>query len=243
MILCIDIGNSRTKSAVLDEHGNIVSIDVHTDNSPDQLKKFIKAFDVKHAILSATGKKDWSLADLTIEGVKIELSHETPMPIQIVYSTPETLGRDRIAAACGAHAMFPKTNCLVLDAGTCITIDMVLSSGVYLGGNIAPGLQMRLRSMHDYTARLPLVEPEWPELAWGDSTRHALQNGAALGMLMEIEGMIQRAKDAFGAVNCVMTGGDADFLAAKSEYQIFVAPELVLQGLYQILLFNVRTLT
>jgi len=98
---------------------------------------------------------------------------------------------------------------------------------------------MRLQSMHEYTARLPLAEPGWPDLTFGDSTVHALQNGACLGMVMEIEGIFQRAKDAFGEVFVVMTGGDAAFLAEQIESQIFVAPELVTQGLFQILAFNV----
>jgi type III pantothenate kinase len=119
-------------------------------------------------------------------------------------------------------------------------MDVVLGTGVYLGGNIAPGLKMRLSAMHEYTAKLPLVEPGWPELAFGDSTLHALQNGAALGIVMEIEGLLQRAKDAFGDVLIVMTGGDAVFLAERLESQIFVTPELVTQGLFQILAFNVK---
>ena len=109
-----------------------------------------------------------------------------------------------------------------------------------IGGNIAPGLRMRLSAMHEYTAKLPLVEPGWPELAFGDSTLHALQNGAGLGIVMEIEGLLQRAKGAFGEVSIVMTGGDAVFLAERLESQIFVTPELVTQGLFQILAFNVK---
>ncbi len=95
--------------------------------------------------------------------------------------------------------------------------------------------------MHEYTAKLPLVEPGHPDLAFGDSTVHAMQNGAGLGMVMEIEGIFQRAKNAFGEVLIVMTGGDAVFLADRIESQIFVAPELVTQGLFQIVAFNVKT--
>jgi type III pantothenate kinase len=127
----------------------------------------------------------------------------------------------------------------VISAGTCMTSDILLGTGVFLGGNISPGLRMRLRAMHEYTAKLPLAEPAWPTLPFGDSTQHALQNGACLGMVMEIEGIFQRAKDAFGEVSIVMTGGDAGFLAERLESQIFVAPELVTQGLFQILAFNV----
>ena len=95
--------------------------------------------------------------------------------------------------------------------------------------------------MHEETARLPLVEPGWPDLVFGDSTLHALQNGACLGMVMEIEGLLNRAKEAYGEVSVVITGGDAGFLANQKESWIFVEPELVTQGLFQILHFNVQS--
>jgi len=162
------------------------------------------------------------------------------LPITIVYPTPHTLGRDRIAAACGANALFPDKNCLIIDAGTCITMDMILKSGTYLGGNIAPGLTMRLKSMHEYTSKLPLAEIGWPSLTFGDSTFHALQNGACLGALMEIEGILKRSLDAFGSVFVVMTGGDSAFLAQRLESEIFLEPELVNKGLFKILSFNAQ---
>lgn len=240
MFLCIDVGNTKTKASVFDSNGNLLENLSTQETGIDALLKFSKKHSIRHAIISTTGKRQWNISEFGIEGHQIELSHETPLPIRIVYSTPETLGRDRIASACGASALQPGKNCLVVDAGTCMTTDILLATGVYLGGNIAPGLMMRLKAMHEYTAKLPLAEPGWPELEIGDSTLHALQNGAGLGMVMEIEGLLRRAKNAFGDVLIVMTGGDADFLAARLENQIFVSPELVMQGLFQILSFNVE---
>jgi type III pantothenate kinase len=100
----------------------------------------VSTYSIQHVISSSTGSREWKIAELHIPGKNIELSHLTPLPISIVYTTPQTLGRDRIAAACGAHSLFPKKNCLVIDAGTCITMDVILKTGVYIGGNIAPGL-------------------------------------------------------------------------------------------------------
>lgn len=240
MYLTIDAGNTRTKVSVFNHDGTIIESLITPENQIEPILEVIRRHGIKHVIISTTGQRDWDINTLGIDGKNIELSHDTRLPIQIVYSTPATLGRDRIAAACGAHALFPGQNCLVIDAGTCVTMDVVLGTGVYLGGNIAPGLRMRLNAMHDYTAKLPLVEPGWPELVFGDSTLHALQNGAALGIVMEIEGILHRAKDAFAEVSIVMTGGDAVFLAERLESQIFVTPELVTQGLFQILAFNVK---
>ena len=239
MFLCIDAGNTRTKAAVYNEDGNLIELLIAAENDLAPIHALSSRHPIDHAIVSTTGERSWSIEQLEIKGKKIELTHQTPMPVKLVYSTAATLGRDRIAAACGANALYPGKNCLVVSAGTCMTMDIVLEKGIFLGGNIAPGLKMRLQSMHEYTARLPLVEPGWPEIPFGDSTNHALQNGACLGMVMEIEGIFQRAKDAFGEVFVVMTGGDAAFLAEQIESQIFVAPELVTQGLFQILAFNV----
>jgi type III pantothenate kinase len=239
MYLCIDAGNTRTKAVVYDAAGRTLESIIAEENNIVPILELISRQGIEHVIVSTTGQRDWQLSDLGIKGKNIELSHETPLPIQLIYTTPTTLGRDRIAAACGANALYPGKNCIVISAGTCMTTDIILGTGLYLGGNIAPGLRMRLQSMHEYTARLPLIEPGWPENNFGDSTEHALQNGACLGMVMEIEGIFQRAKNAFGEVLIVMTGGDADFLAERLESQIFVAPELATQGLFQILALNV----
>ena len=239
MFLCIDVGNTRTKAAVYNAAGEAIVTIVTEDNGIGPIEELLRRNSAQHVIISTTGERQWEISSLGIKGKNIELSNATPLPIQLVYTTPGTLGRDRIAAACGAKALYPGKNCLVISAGTCMTMDVILGTGVYLGGNIAPGLHMRLQAMHEYTARLPLAPPAWPELAFGDSTLHALQNGACLGMVMEIEGIFQRARDAFGEVLIVMTGGDAAFLADRLENQIFVTPELVTQGLFQILSFNV----
>jgi type III pantothenate kinase len=240
LFLTIDIGNTRTKAALFNAHGERMSTHVITSDVLLSLQKLIAENGVHHVITTTSGERDWPTSELNVPGQNIELSHTTPLPIKLLYSTPETLGRDRIASACGAVSLFPNQHILVVDCGTCITYNMVLASGIFIGGNIAPGLQMRLTAMHEHTARLPLVEPAWPAVPFGDNTVHAMQLGAAQGMIFEIEGMIRQSKDAFGAVCVVMTGGDAAFLAPRLENQIFVTPELVVTGLFKILSFNVQ---
>jgi type III pantothenate kinase len=239
MYLTIDIGNSRTKAAIFSAAGELMSMHIIERDTLASLNALIASNDIQHVISTTSGKRDWNIDELNVKGVNIELTHTTPLPIRILYSTPETLGRDRIASACGAHALYPHQHILVIDCGTCITYNVILASGIFIGGNIAPGLHMRLKAMHDYTAKLPEVQPGWPQLEIGDSTVHAMQLGAGLGMVFEIEGMIRHTKDAFGTVSVVMTGGDAAFLASRLENQIFVEPELVVKGLFKILAFNV----
>ncbi len=239
MFLAIDRGNSRTKIGVFNQQGEIVFSHAHLELSMSEIQQIINQHKVNHIIVTTSGNKSWSVEELDVPGKKIELDHTTRLPIQIIYSTPQTLGRDRIAATCGANALFPGRNCLIVDAGTCITMNLLLGSGIFLGGNIAPGIQMRLKAMHDYTANLPLVEAAIPALSIGDSTLHALQNGACLGAVMEIEGILNRARKAYGEVLLVITGGDSGLLAGELESQIFVSPELVMKGLFQILVLNV----
>lgn len=239
MYLCIDVGNTRIKTAVYSNDGQRTSFGLFSKNETEQMLSWCRQQDVQHAIVSTTGERIVAIDQLQVSGKLMHLTYDLHLPIKLVYTTPHTLGADRIAAACGAMATIPGKTCLVVSLGTCMTTDLLLASGIYLGGNISPGLFMRLQAMHDYTARLPMVEPGWPELPFGDSTQHALQNGACLAMLMEIEGIFLRAQNAYGEVSIVMTGGDAAFLAERAESQIFVAPELVTYGLYQILAMNV----
>lgn len=241
-LLTIDTGNTRTKAVLFNREGSLVASAVFSENRVQDLTDWLVQFRVDHVIRSVTGECAWELADLAIGGLNIDLSHETSLPIKILYTTAHTLGRDRIAGACGAAAMFPGKPCLIVDAGTCVTTDVVNSNGLFLGGNISPGLQMRLQAMHTFTANLPLEVPGWPPYPFGDSTQHALQNGAALGILMEIEGHFHRAQHAFGEVIVVMTGGDGPFLASQLKCPIFAVPELVAHGLFQILDFNVKQL-
>ena len=240
MYLTIDIGNTRTKAAVFDREGALIQIQIPEGDELKPLHEIISSHAVQHVLVAATGKRGWTTDALRVPGKKMDLSYTLPLPVKLIYTTPHTLGHDRIAGACGAHALFPDQTCLVVDVGTCMTFNVVTGEGLYLGGNIAPGLHMRLRAMHEQTANLPLVPAAWPPLAIGDSTTHALQNGAALGMVMEIEGMIKRVKNAFGTVSVVITGGDASFLAEKLESEIFAEPELVVKGLFKILTFNVQ---
>ena len=155
--LCIDCGNTHAKAALFD--GDEVVAEVMTgydDLSP--LVHFASGSGACAALMSSTSHRSAAVAAAVSPLLSCqlrELTHLTPLPLTIGYRTPTTLGRDRIAAAVGAWQLFTGSNLLVVDAGTCITLDVVTATGVYLGGNIAPGVEMRLKAMHDYTSRWP----------------------------------------------------------------------------------------
>ncbi|NJB86975.1 type III pantothenate kinase [Lewinella marina] len=162
------------------------------------------------------------------------LDRSKPLPFASDYRTPETLGQDRIAAVAGTLGTCTTAR-LVVDAGSCVTYDLVDATDRYRGGNISPGVNMRLRAMHEQTARLPLVSPGKPEGAVGRSTGEALQHGGLLGVVYEAEGLYHRLLADHGDLQLVLTGGDAPLLLPYFSVPCVHSPNLVLRGLNQIL--------
>ena len=162
------------------------------------------------------------------------------LPIQNLYSTPETLGVDRIAAVCGAQTTFPNEKCLVIDMGSCITYDYLNEKGEYHGGSISPGLNMRFKAVHTFTAKLPLVKPLADPALIGTTTASNIQSGVINGLTEEIKGIISLYQHKFGNIRVILCGGDAHFFENKLKGVIFAIPELVLIGLNSILSHNVN---
>lgn len=241
--MAIDIGNSRTKAALFKGSSLLWSEAWASADAPDFFS-LATNHRAENIILSSVAKAlpPEERARLRRRFRFIELSPETNLPIANQYETPTTLGKDRIAAVVGAAALFPGQPCVVADAGTCMTLDLVHPDKGYLGGNIAPGIRMRLQAMHHFTARLPqLNDAETGHDSWyGQSTADAMKNGAGWGAVFELQGFRQKAEAWLGPCQVIATGGDASFLAEKLKSQIFVNPNLVLLGLNKILSYNVE---
>lgn len=243
MNLTIDIGNTRSKWGLFRDQ-ELVEKTIRSKYTIEDIIAYATNHRVENVILSTVGspiEPSWKVR-LENHFYYLQLDHQTPLPIKNAYGTPATLGKDRLAAIIGAWQLYPGENCLVIDAGTCITYDVLSSEGVYLGGNISPGLAMRFRSMHEFTARLPLVAPGPINDPIGQSTETAMRNGAQLGTQLEIEGYIRLFSEQFGELRVILTGGDADFFAKVLKSKIFVNPDLVLRGLNKILTYNAEQL-
>ncbi|MDO7873154.1 type III pantothenate kinase [Hymenobacter sp. ASUV-10] len=241
--LVLDIGNTAVKAGCFADG---LIRETATGLEAGQVRELVQRWQPQRLIVaSVAGEAALSVAELRelLPGRVLEfVPGTTNIPLKNVYATPHTLGADRLAAAVGAASLRPGQDTLIIDAGTALKIDLVTTDGTYHGGSIAPGLRMRLRALHEFTGRLPLLELPTGDATvslTGDSTRGAMLSGVVNGTVAEIDGFVAQYRRRWPALGVVLTGGDATFLAARLVARIFVVPELVLLGLNRILTYNV----
>lgn len=229
----IDIGNTRVKAAVFNTDGLLLEKTICTSQA--EATDWMRTKGIVSVMAASVGQ-----AILPPEpGLNlISLTHESKLPFENLYDSPETLGVDRIAAMAAAAVKYPSDAVLVFDIGTCMTIDLLHPGKVYKGGNISPGLDMRLKAMHQMTGRLPLADRSEAVKSFGRSTRSAIASGAVSGMQFEIEGYIRRYSAMYPELITVLCGGDQLHFEFPSENRIFADPNFVLQGLFHLLLLN-----
>ncbi len=239
MRLIVDIGNTFTKLGVSDKTNKITNLVSFTNNN-QQIYDYIVSYSIKNAIISNVGSNNFKLIELlkNLEIPSIFFNHKTPIPIKNLYSTPETLGVDRLAAIVGAFSLFKNKNILIIDAGTALTIDFINEKAEYLGGNISPGIEMRFKALNKFTSKLPLVSKSNNFNYIGNSTKNAIISGVQQGMINEIEGYINNFSKKYKNLKVILTGGDSFFFEKNIKNTIFANSELVLYGLNYILQYN-----
>lgn len=237
--LIIDIGNTIAKLAVFDE-GNLLEVKYSSNKTLSDLKDFCNKYRIGKCIvstvvdLSEEARRAIGIVDVPV----LFMNSNIKLPVNNKYSTPKTLGSDRIAAVVGANGYYPNRNILVIDAGTCITYDFIDSSNNYLGGNISPGLDMRLKALNFYTSRLPLVDKNGvcPEI--GYDTETAIRAGVTKGIQLEMEGYIIEMQRKYPDLFVFLTGGYEFSFDIKLKNKIFADRFLVLKGLNRLLEYN-----
>lgn len=243
MNLIIDIGNTRTKIAIVNDRDFLYLTSVLTLDLKTSFNSLIKQFtEIKHGIISTVVNLDREIKNELQETCDfIFLDEKTLIPIKNKYESPETLGKDRLAAAVGAWANFKQTNLLIIDSGTCLKIDIVNEKHEYLGGMISPGLNMRVKALHEFTGKLPLIN-EIPQSAGltGTTTTTSILSGVINGMNFEISGFINRYLINYPDLKIITTGGAVNFFELEPKNRIFARPNLVLEGLNEIVLFNAK---
>lgn len=240
--LAIDQGNSFFKLTLfVDDKVEKVSR-ISTDDA-EEVFAVVERWKPVCATFCSVGRIDSRMVEslrMEVDGNLLVLSHSTPIPIKILYSTPSTLGLDRIALAVGAHSLCSEENVMVVDVGTAVTLDVINSGPAFCGGRISPGLRLRMESLHQFTAALPLVNAEGPLPVAGDSTETAIRSGVVLGLADEIVETFRCYKESFGCRRLLLTGGDANLLYNKISSRIPAVhvPDLMAKGLLYIYKYN-----
>jgi type III pantothenate kinase len=237
MNLIIDIGNTSTKIALFD--GNLQNYFSRFDElTVPILEKLIGEYpEIRKCIVSPAGHfaDDIELLLKSKFQYLVIFDHKTPVNVKVCYHTPETLGKDRLAAVVGASNIYEGSDVLVIDLGTAITYDIVNGKGEYLGGNISPGSNTRFKSLYENTDKLPLMKIEDSYQKFGKSTKEAIVSGVMNGIVYEIQGYINNTLKDYPQLITILTGGDHRYFAEKLNSPIFVHENLVLVGLNIIL--------
>jgi type III pantothenate kinase len=240
MIACIDIGNTTAKLGYF-EKGQTKPISIHQfSNVQDVVAHIADTSNVEGIIVSDVSGEGMALkAALADSNAKVMwLDMHTELPIINAYSSPESLGADRLALACGAYKLYGDKDNLVIALGTCITYNLMFANRYFRGGVISPGMQMRLDAMHQMTGQLPQVAANGFMPVIGHDTETSIRLGAVRGAVLEIEGTIALYKAQYPDINVVLTGGDESLLGSMIKSEKFVQPNLVLVGLMAIYEFN-----
>ena len=245
MNLIIDQGNTSVKIALFNG-SEILKMATFENSLTEEMKDYILGLEFNNAIYSSVSKQNEELENLLSGRVSkvVKLNYKTPLPIEVEYATPQTLGVDRIAGAVGARGENPLSSTLIIDAGTAITYDYITAEGVYKGGNIAPGISMRFKALNNYTKSLPLVEPSLQYPLLGNDTISAILSGVMSGVVYECEGYIAKISKKEPDLKVIVTGGDHKLLYNQLKNSTFVSlideECLVLKGLNAILRYNVK---
>ena len=239
MNLVVDFGNTLVKLAVFDK-GELVAQRCMERLHPSVLEELLSEWPVRRAVVASTRGEVDDVAAMLRRRVDylLEFTSQTSVPIGNAYLTPETLGRDRLAAAVGATVLYPGENVLIVDFGTAVTIDLVTADNTFQGGCISPGVTMRFRALHDYTAKLPLCAATGGEGLSGLTTEEAIELGVMNGIAFEIEGYVTRMREKIDGLRVIFTGGDAKFFVKRIKNTIFANCNLVFCGLNRILEHN-----
>jgi type III pantothenate kinase len=232
--LCFDFGNTRKKMAVF-SNGEIKEAIVLSNDDTATILSLIEKYQPQKSILSSVIDHNPEMEELLETHTAFhKLNHTTIIPFSTPVGKPETIGADRLALCAAAVHLFPGANNLVIGLGSCITYNFINKNHEFLGGGISPGLEMRLKSLNQFTAKLPIVKPEKEVPLIGYDTATNIQSGVVLGMALEIDGFIDAYRAKYQNFNVLLTGGDSSYLAEHFKNRTFADPDLIFKGLYAI---------
>jgi len=232
--LCFDFGNTRKKVAVF-KGAEIDKVIVLPDDSEAVIETLINEFKPEKSILSSVIDHNTAIEAVLAGKTKFhKLSHLTRVAFSTPVGKPETIGADRLALCAAAVHYYPSSNNLIIGMGSCVTYNFINKYHEFVGGAISPGMEMRLKALNYYTAKLPLVKADSNLPLIGYDTTTNILSGVVLGLAKEIDGFIEAYRDKFRNFNVLLTGGDIVYLASHLKNKIFADPDLIFKGLYAI---------
>lgn len=239
--LIIDIGNTRIKAAIF-ENNELQQFIVFTTTTELLKSTIFTDHSISHCIIGTVVNNIDAFIDQLNQYVKVLLfTNETSIPIKNKYQSAHTLGSDRLAGAIGGNFLFPNQNLLIIDAGTCIKYNFVNNKNEYIGGAISAGLNMRFKTVHTFTSRLPLlkIDDDFNTLI-GTTSDESIRSGAQEGAVAEIDGFINQYQQSYPDIKILITGGDVNFFEKRLKNPIFADSFLILKGLNTILEYNLK---
>ncbi|MFZ9661400.1 MAG: type III pantothenate kinase [Chitinophagaceae bacterium] len=229
--ICFDFGNTRLKYAVFNG-SELEKVEVLEKGDAASIEWLLSAYKPERTILSSVIDHDPAIEEVLSKGSSFhKLSHLSVLPFTLEVGKPETMGADRAALAAAAQSTYQNRHCVVVGLGTAITYNYISKYGAFLGGGISPGMEMRFKSLKDYTAKLPLVKKDFNFPLIGYDTRTNILSGVIMGMIHEVDGMIDSYKEKFEDVAVVLTGGDSAFIARHLRNEVAVDEDFVFRGL------------
>ena len=232
--ICFDFGNTRKKAAVFN-NSEVIKTLVLEDDATSTIQSLIDTYSPDKTILSSVIEHNAAMEDVLKKNSRFHLlNHLSKLPFTTPVGKPETIGADRLALAAGGVHFYPGKNLLLIGLGTCITLNFVNKYRELVGGSISPGLEMRLKSLQYYTAKLPFIKPKADASLIAYDTETNILTGVILGIAYELDGFIAEYSAKFDNFNVVLTGGDLQHLASHIKSRIFADPELIFKGLYAI---------
>ncbi len=230
--LCFDFGNTRLKAAVFNDDVLVKELTLNDDNT-STIEEILSIYKPSKSILSSVIDHNAAIESLLTERTKFhKLSSTSKLPFTTPVGKPETIGADRLALIAAVVHFYPAQHNLVIALGSCITYNFVNKFHAFLGGSISPGLEMRFKAMHQFTAKLPVAEPDSIFPLIGYDTKTNLQSGVILGMAREMDGIIDEYALRYSNFNVHLTGGDMRFFVPLLKKKIFANPQLMFKGLY-----------
>ena len=234
--LCLDFGNTNLKAALFLGDKMSEKVIFNEAEALFTIEKIIEMHKPVRAILSSDINHSKEIETLLQNNTKfVLLNSQTRLPFLNAYGSPETLGNDRLALVAALSKLYPNENSIVISTGTCITYNFLAKNNAFRGGAISPGVELRLRAMHEFTDKLPLISREGHLSVLGYDTETSIRSGAINGIAAEIDGMISRFESQSGKINAVLTGGDSPFFESRLKNKIFADTNFLFKGLYAIL--------